>query len=188
MYIVDRCVKRHRVYLSKLTRVQYTVLNPVTSLLGYSPFNMCLCLLFCDSGPESPPNVTIISIDILTANISWASPTSPHDGYEVYVTNLATGERVLKETITIADSTGHYVVTGLIPVTNYTFEVGTYLNPMGLFPLQRSDQDLNPVVMNQTGLFPPSTNIIWGFKGNCMRTILLNSPIRGLESCFGCKI
>eukprot|EP00057_Strongylocentrotus_purpuratus_P016792 XP_011671266.1 PREDICTED: uncharacterized protein LOC100889066 [Strongylocentrotus purpuratus] len=95
------------------------------------------------SGPGSPIGPLNISGSVLTANITWISPASPHDGFEVYITNLdlPSGERILKETL--SNNPGFYIVTGLIPGTTFEIEVGTYLDPVGMFPLQRSEQSIN---------------------------------------------
>ena len=49
-----------------------------------------------------------------------------------------------------------YIVTGLKPTTNYTFEVGTVLYAADQFPTQKSD--FNPTDRGETGMFNLSPN------------------------------
>ena len=109
--------------------------------------------------------ITLHETDILTANISWTPPpeitggdpdpetTNLFDAYEIYVTeDLANDEDEVTEYVaTVAKDDLTYIVTGLKPTTNYTFEVGTVLYAADQFPTQRSD--LNPIAMGETGMF-----------------------------------
>ena len=114
------------------------------------------------SAPAAPETITLHGTDILTANISWTPPpdviggdpetTNLFDEYEIYVTeDLANDEDEVKEYVAkvAKDEDLTYIVTGLKPATNYSFEVGTVLYAADQFPTQRSDG--NPTARSRTG-------------------------------------
>nr|XP_054775168.1 tenascin-R-like [Lytechinus pictus] len=122
--------------------VDVTLQNPISS--------QDLATTQLRSAPESPANLTLNSIDVLTANIMWDSPPGPHDGYQIFIQYLepADSERTLVDTI--STNPGSYIITGLRPRTGLTIEVGTYLDASGTFPFQSSDESKNPKLTNET--------------------------------------
>ncbi|XP_071476717.1 fibronectin-like [Diadema antillarum] len=85
--------------------------------------------------PDPVLSMNVSDIDILSANVSWTPPSTPHDAYEIYVTRISTNKRVLAETV---EDSQWAVVMNLIPMENYNIEVGTVLYATDSFPRQRS--------------------------------------------------
>ncbi|XP_030845769.1 tenascin-R-like isoform X2 [Strongylocentrotus purpuratus] len=135
--------------------VGLTILLPGTvftvTLRGGSPV-MDLASTQMRSAPESPVNVSLKQTGTTEATLSWTPPTSPHDAYEFYVINNSTNERLPTTTKQRGDvSDNEVTLTGLSPATNYSFGVGSVMNAMDSFGLQRSGQDDNPTVYGRTG-------------------------------------
>ncbi|XP_041453179.1 tenascin-R-like [Lytechinus variegatus] len=133
--------------------VEITILRPgvvVNVTLQNAVNNEVLATTQLRSAPESPANLTLNSIDVLTANIKWDSPPGPHDGYQIFIqySEPADSERTLVDTV--STNPGFYVITGLRPRTGLTIEVGTYLDASGTFPFQSSDESKNPKLTNET--------------------------------------
>ncbi|XP_030845782.1 tenascin-R-like isoform X2 [Strongylocentrotus purpuratus] len=150
--------------------VGLTILLPGTvftvTLRGGSPV-MDLASTQIRSAPESPVNVSLKEIGTTEATLSWTPPTSPHDAYEFYVINNSTNERSPTTTKQRGDvSDNEVTLTGLSPATIYSFGVGSVLNAMDSFGLQRSGQDDNPTVYGRTESItvqnsPSYINISW---------------------------
>eukprot|EP00057_Strongylocentrotus_purpuratus_P004872 XP_003729665.1 PREDICTED: tenascin-R isoform X3 [Strongylocentrotus purpuratus] len=150
--------------------VGLTILLPGTvftvTLRGGSPV-MDLASTQMRSAPESPVNVSLKQTGTTEATLSWTPPTSPHDAYEFYVINNSTNERLPTTTKQRGDvSDNEVTLTGLSPATNYSFGVGSVMNAMDSFGLQRSGQDDNPTVYGRTESItvqnsPSYINISW---------------------------
>ena len=114
-------------------------------------FVFFVCIFACEA-PDVPGPVVLNEIGILTANISWTppNPSSPFDSYEIYVIEDETGDRRRAATVP-SDGDLSYIVTGLKPTTNYTFEVGTLLFAADQFPEQRSEG--NPSAQGMTSRY-----------------------------------
>ncbi|XP_030852508.1 tenascin-R isoform X2 [Strongylocentrotus purpuratus] len=135
--------------------VGLTILLPGTvfnaTIRGGSPV-MDVASTQIRSAPESPVNVSLKQTGTTEATLSWTPPTSPHDAYEFYVINNSTNERLPTTTKQRGDvSDNEVTLTGLSPATNYSFGVGSVMNAMDSFGLQRSGQDDNPTVYGRTG-------------------------------------
>nr|XP_054775176.1 fibronectin-like [Lytechinus pictus] len=133
--------------------VQITILRlgVVVDVTLQNPFtNMALATTQLRGAPESPANLALNSIDVLTANITWDSPPGPHDGYQIFIqySEPADSERMLVDTV--STNPGFYIITGLRPRMGLTIEVGTYLDALGTFPFQTSDKSNNPKLTNET--------------------------------------
>ncbi|XP_041474706.1 tenascin-R-like [Lytechinus variegatus] len=126
------------------------------------------------SAPESPVNISVKEIGTTMATLSWIPPSSSHDAYEFYVINNSTNERLLITTAQRGDvSDNMETLPDLSPATIYLFEVGSVLNPMDSFRLQRSDEDDNPTIYVRTGPEAPLDIVINGITESSIEVTLI---------------
>nr|XP_054764628.1 uncharacterized protein LOC129271274 [Lytechinus pictus] len=126
------------------------------------------------SSPESPFNISFEEIRTTMATLSWTPPSGSHDAYEFYVINNSTNERLLITTAQRGDvSDNMETLPDLSPATIYLFEVGSVLNPIDSFRLQRSDEDDNPTVYGRTGPEAPLDIVINGITDSSIEVTLI---------------
>ncbi|XP_063962720.1 fibronectin-like isoform X2 [Lytechinus pictus] len=126
------------------------------------------------SAPESPFNISFEEIRTTMATLSWTPPSGSHDAYEFYVINNSTNERLLITTAQRGDvSDNMETLPDLSPATIYLFEVGSVLNPIDSFRLQRSDEDDNPTVYGRTGPEAPLDIVINGITDSSIEVTLI---------------
>ncbi|XP_030852124.1 uncharacterized protein LOC105445505 [Strongylocentrotus purpuratus] len=94
------------------------------------------------SAPEAPLEIKMSDIKSDSIKFILTPPTSPHDGYELYLSNSTTNKKSLVRSVPREDEMSYETtITDLYPATIYNVEVGTILNAEGAFPLQRSENN-----------------------------------------------
>ncbi|XP_041475816.1 uncharacterized protein LOC121424262 [Lytechinus variegatus] len=117
-------------------------------------------ILIC---PEAPSGLFVSSVTHVSVSLTLTSPSSPHDGYELYKLDPTDNHRALVSNLTRENNGMIYEtdIVGLVPATLYNVEVGTFLNAEGSFPMQRSEENATVTFMTgNAGVQSPESTML----------------------------